>query len=47
MQIGESLPYRFSTKFLEQYMEYINKYIYDRMQTKLYFGSVWLKIGIA
>jgi hypothetical protein len=40
MQISESHPYRISEKSVEEFMGYVEKPIYGRMETKLYYESV-------
>jgi hypothetical protein len=43
----ESLPYRISTISVKLFMGYMEVNIYVLIQRILYYGLVWLKIGIA
>lgn len=45
MQISESLPYQSPTKRAQDFMGYMENFIYGPMQIRVYFRSVWLKVG--
>jgi hypothetical protein len=44
--VGGCLPYRTSTKSVKRCMGYVEKQMYGPMESRLYFGSIWLKIGM-
>jgi hypothetical protein len=47
MQISKYIPYRILTKSVEKFVGYLKISSSDLTQTRLYYESIWLKIGTA
>jgi hypothetical protein len=47
MQVGESLPFRFSAKYVKRFKGWMEKSVWEAIQTRVYLESVWLKFLVA